>query len=55
MRQDNLVRLLREMAEIVDRPNGLGGGAILRAAAQEIEDLRRHLTQRLAPPEPIAT
>jgi len=48
MKQDVLIRLLQEMAEIVDGPEGIGGGAILLEAACEIEDLQR----RLPPADP---
>lgn len=48
MKRDTLLQLLAEMAEIVDGPNGPGGGAILLEAVCEIEEL-----QRLLPaPEP---
>ena len=49
MKQDTLLKLLEEMADIVDGPNGPGGGAIIHAAISEIEDLKK----RLPPPEPI--
>ena len=48
MKQELLKRLLADMAELVDGPNGPGGGAILLEAICEIEDLQR----RLPPPEP---
>lgn len=49
MKQETLLRLLTEMAEIVDRPEGPGGGAILHEAVEEIKDLQK----RLGPaPEP---
>lgn len=43
MRHKTLIRLLVEMAEIVDRPGGPGGGAILLEAAAEIEALGKRL------------
>lgn len=52
MKQDTLVRLLNEMAEIVDGPNGPGGGAILHEAASEIADLKRQLRESQRMPEP---
>lgn len=51
MKQDTLLKLLAEMAELVDGPNGPGGGAILLEAMCEIEDLQR----RLPAPEPTTT
>ena len=48
MKQETLKELLAQMAEIVDGPNGPGGGAILLEAICEIEDLQR----RLPPAEP---
>lgn len=50
MAQATLIELLQELAEIVDRPDGPGGGAILLEAISEIEDLQR----RLPPPEPTS-
>lgn len=47
MKRELLLKLLIEMAEIVDGPDGPGGGAILLEAACEIEGL-----QRLMPAEP---
>lgn len=51
MKQETLIRLLLEMAEIVDSKDGPGGGAILQEAASEIEDLQR----RIPPPDPSRT
>lgn len=45
MSVDTLTRLLEEMAEIVDKPEGVGGGMILLEAA---DTLRQQ--QRLIPP-----
>jgi hypothetical protein len=36
------------LAELIDAPNGVGGGAIVLELICEIEDLQR----RLQPPEP---
>ena len=41
MKRELLLKLLTEMAEIVDGPAGPGGGAILLEAVCEIEDLQR--------------
>lgn len=49
MHQDSRLRLLAEMADAVDQPNGPGGGAIIRWALEEIERLRRLALPR---PEP---
>ncbi len=48
MATETLIKLLNEMAEIVDGPNGPGGGAILHEAVSTIEELQR----RLPPAEP---
>lgn len=41
MKADILVSLLRDMAELVDKPGNLGGGAILLEAAETIIQQRR--------------
>lgn len=51
MKQDTLKLLLAELADIVDGPNGPGGGAILLEAICEIEELQR----RLPAAEPTTT
>lgn len=45
IQRETLKSLLAEMAEIVDKPDGPGGGLILLTAIAEIEDL-----ERLIPP-----
>jgi hypothetical protein len=51
LKQDTLIRLGTELAELIDAPNGIGGGAIVLGLICEIEDLRR----RLPPPDPSRT
>lgn len=46
-----LKELLAEMAEMVDAPNGPGGGALLLEAIVEIDDLER----RLPPQDPSSS
>lgn len=50
MKQDTRLRLLAELADVLDQPHGPGGGAIIRWALEEIESLRR-----LALPKPEPT
>ncbi len=51
MHRDTLVRLLTEMADIVDSEGGPGGGAILLEAVAEIESLYLRLASAKAPAE----
>lgn len=52
MKQDTLLVLLAAMAEIVDAPDGPGGGAILHEAMAEIQELQRRLQRPAEPTTP---
>lgn len=46
--RDTLKSLLAELAEVLDAPDGIGGGAIVLMALAELEALER----QYRPPEP---
>ncbi len=43
MPRDAVVQLLREMAVLVDKPDGIGGSAVLLEAAEHILQLERQI------------
>ena len=47
-RRDTLIMRLAEMADVLDAPDGPGGGAILREAISEISSLHRQVVSAYA-------